>query len=81
MLPTFGVPLFGALTGAVVGASLAAPQLWYLLPLVVAVSLVYGATRHELPGQIINHAARTAGWMLGFIGVIFVILLLVSWSL
>jgi hypothetical protein len=73
--------LMVSLFGALVAASLAAPQLWYLLPLLVAVSLVYGATRHELPGQIMNHAVRTAGWMLSFIGVIFVILLLVSWSL
>jgi len=56
-------------------------QLWYLVPLVVSVSLVYGATRHELPRPIFHQAFKTAVWMLTFMGVIFTILLLVSWSL
>lgn len=56
-------------------------QLWHLLPLIVAVSLVYGATRHELRRPILEHAARFGGWVLGFIGVLFVILALVAASL
>jgi hypothetical protein len=55
--------------------------LWYLAPLVVVVSLVYGATRHELMKPILWHAVRAAGWILGFMGVIFLILLLLSWRL
>ena len=54
-------------------------QLWYLPPLVVAVSLVYGATRHELPWPILVQSYRAARWILTFMAVIFVILLLVSW--
>jgi hypothetical protein len=49
-------------------------QLWYLFPLVVSVSLVYGATRHELMWPILANALHTAVWILGFMAVIFVIL-------
>jgi len=53
-------------------------QLWHLIPLVAAVSLVYGATRHEYVPEILEHAARFGGWVLGFIGVLFVVLALVA---
>lgn len=55
--------------------------LWYLAPLVVVVSLVYGATRHELMLPILWHSVRAAGWILGFMAVIFAILLILSWRL
>jgi hypothetical protein len=54
-------------------------QLWYLLPLVVSVSLVYGATRHELAKPILFNALHTAFWILGFMAIIFVVLLGVDW--
>ncbi|HUE73138.1 MAG TPA: hypothetical protein VMP01_19795 [Pirellulaceae bacterium] len=60
-------------------AALLAPQIWYMLPLLVAVSLVYGATRHELLIPILQHAWRTAVWMLVFMGVIFVALVALEW--
>lgn len=60
-------------------ASFLGSPLWYSLPLLVAVSLVYGATRHEAPRQMLEHAGRTAYWMLSFIGVVFAILVVVSW--
>ena len=53
-------------------------QLWCLIPLVVSVSLVYGATRHELMGSILQQALRAAIWIVGFMSVIFAILYLVS---
>jgi hypothetical protein len=56
-------------------------QLWHLLPLVVAVSLVYGATRHEYAVPILVNAFRFGLWMLGFVAVLFVVLLWVSRSL
>jgi hypothetical protein len=59
-------------------ASLLAKQTWYMLPLIVSVSLVYGATRHELPRPILYHAWHTAVWMAVFMGGIFVVLWLVS---
>lgn len=57
------------------------PFLWYLAPLVVVISLVYGATRHELMVPILWNAVRAAGWILGFMAVIFIILLVLSWNL
>lgn len=56
-------------------------QLWYLIPLIVSVSLVYGATRHELMGPILVHSLRAARWIVGFIAVIFAVLYAVSRSL
>lgn len=53
----------------------------YALPLLVSVSLVYGATRHELMGPILDHAWRSAVWIAGFMGIIFFLLLIASWSL
>ncbi len=55
-------------------------QLWYAVPLIVAISLVYGATRHELMVPILRHAWRTAKWITGFMLVIALILTLVSWA-
>ncbi len=54
-------------------------QYWYALPLIVAVSLVYGATRHELPRPIFLHAARAAIWISGFMLALLMILLLADW--
>src|SRR6266581_1489927 len=62
-------------------SSLLAAQIWYIVPLIVSVSLVYGATRHELPRPILYHAWHTAVWMTVFMGGIFVVLLGVSWWL
>ena len=56
-------------------------RLWYAVPLIVAVSLVYAATRHELMEPILHHAVHTAVWIVGFMAVVFVILLGVSWVL
>ncbi|MBS0261756.1 MAG: hypothetical protein JSS02_07350 [Planctomycetes bacterium] len=33
-------------------------RLWYLVPLIVIVSLVYSASRFESPQRILLHAAR-----------------------
>ena len=63
------------------GATLGVNQLWYAVPLVAAVSLVYGATRHEWVRPILDHALRTAFWMLTFIGTIFIVLFGLNWWL
>lgn len=55
-------------------------RLWYALPLVVSVSLVYGATRHELVKPILHHALRAAVWIGSFMAIIFAVLLLISWA-
>jgi hypothetical protein len=56
-------------------------QFWYAAPLIVVVSLVYSATRHELMQPILAHAARTAVWITGFMVVVFLLLSLLSWGL
>jgi len=52
---------------------------WYALPLVVAVSLVYAATRHEAVGPIFKHAAGCGAWIVGMMVVALVLLFLISW--
>jgi hypothetical protein len=56
-------------------------QLWFSIPLIVAISLVYGATRHEEMGPILHHAVRTGAWIIGFMLVIAAILAGFSWLL
>jgi hypothetical protein len=56
-------------------------QFWFAVPLIVVVSLVYSATRHELMRPILAHAGRTAVWISGFMVVVFVLLSLLSWGL
>jgi len=53
-------------------------MLWYALPLVVAVSLVYAATRHETMNPILHHAVRVGAYIVGFMLVIFAILWFMS---
>jgi len=48
-------------------------KIWYSIPLIVVVSLCYGATRHEVMKEIMNHAFKTAVWVVGFMGLIFAI--------
>ena len=52
---------------------------WYALPLIVAVSLVYAATRHEQMGPILVHAYRIGIWIATFMLVVLAVLLLLSW--
>jgi len=60
-------------------ATLRVNDFWYALPLVVAISLVYAASRHEQTGLLLHHAARIALWIVGFMAALFVILMLLSW--
>ena len=48
--------------------------LWHAIPIILVVSLVYGATRHELVKPILYHAYRTVVWIVGFMAMIFAIL-------
>jgi hypothetical protein len=54
-------------------------DLWYAVPAIIAVSLVYAATRHEQMRPIVIHAGRVALWLVGFMAVVFVVLELISW--
>lgn len=49
-------------------------QLLYAIPLIVAVSLVYGATRDEQLGPILQNAFRAAMWIIVFMAIIFAVL-------
>jgi hypothetical protein len=48
----------------------AATTLWYAVPLIISVSLVCAATRHEDMGPILNHAVRFGGWIVVFMVVV-----------
>ena len=56
-------------------------DLWYAVPLVIAISLVYAATRHEKNEHILVASARFGTWICGFMFAIFVVLALMSWHL
>ncbi len=56
-------------------------QLWYSVPLIVSISLVYSATRHEQMNHILRHAWHTGVWIVGFMAIIMAILCVVSWAL
>ncbi|MCA9148290.1 MAG: hypothetical protein KDA92_03265 [Planctomycetales bacterium] len=49
-------------------------RMWYSMPLVVVISLVYGATRHELMRPIIEQSVRFGIWILVFMVIVFVVL-------
>jgi ABC-type sulfate transport system permease subunit len=49
-------------------------NLYYAVPLIVVVSLVYSATRHEYMHAIINGAIRVAIWITVFMLIIFAVL-------
>ena len=53
-------------------------DIWYSLPVIIAISLVYAATRHEAIGPILRHALRTGFWVVVFMAVFFLILCVIS---
>lgn len=62
-------------------ASIFTLKLWYAVPLIVAVSLVYAATRHEAMQPILLHAARAAVMIVAFMAAIFVVIFAIAWYL
>jgi hypothetical protein len=52
---------------------------WYLIPLIVGVSLVYGGTRHEALPEILKQSFKSLIWMFSFLLIIFVIVSFASW--
>ena len=54
---------------------------WYLLPLAVVISLVYSASRFELPEPILRRAGRLLVTILIFMGVVLALLVLLSQNL
>lgn len=59
--------------------SIAPTYLLYYLPLIITISLVFGATRHEDTSLILQHTWQTARWITSFMAIIFVVLAIVSW--
>jgi hypothetical protein len=51
------------------------------LPLLVAVSLVIGGTRHEKTPLILEQTKRTAVWVTSFMLGIYAVLQLISWTI
>jgi hypothetical protein len=51
---------------------------WFALPLVVAISLVYAASRHEAWNRIVAHAARLCGMILGILIVTTIVLTFIN---
>lgn len=54
-------------------------DLWYAVPAIIAVSLVYAATRHEQMRPLLLHAARVALWIVAFMFAVFVVIEAVNW--
>jgi len=46
----------------------------YLLPLAAVISLVYSASRYELPDKIVIRALKLFGQIIGFMAVVFAVL-------
>ena len=53
-------------------------RFWYALPLIITVSLVYSATRHELMRPILTHAVRIGIWIVGFMAIVLAVLVLIT---
>ena len=49
-------------------------KIWYALPIMLAVSLVYGATRHELMSEIWRSATRSFLWVTVFMSMILLLI-------
>ena len=49
-------------------------QIWYSVPLIIAISLVWGATRHERLSEIVAQSIRSLLWVLTFMGIIFAVI-------
>lgn len=56
-------------------------RIGYSLPLVVAISLVYAATRHEAMRPILDHALRFGFWVLAFMVIVYALLAFASFWL
>lgn len=59
--------------------SISPTYLLYYVPLIITISLVFGATRHEDTTLILRHAFLTGRWITGFMGIIFAVLCMLDW--
>ena len=56
-------------------------RLAYAAPLIVSISLVYAATRHEEMGPILSHAVRFGMWIIVFMVGVLALIQWMSWLL
>ncbi len=63
-----------------IAQSIASAQIWYAVPLIVVISLVYGGMCHEHLPEILNQAVRSAIWITVFMGIIFVVVWLAGYG-
>jgi len=54
-------------------------DLWYALPLLISVSLVYSGTRHEEWRPILSHAVRFGAWVVGLMLFVALLLSAMNW--
>jgi hypothetical protein len=54
---------------------------WHLIPMTIVISLVYSASRFELPEAIVRHAVWLFIRILLFMGVVLIMLILLSMNL
>lgn len=59
--------------------SVSPTYLLYYIPLLIAISLVFGATRHEDTGLVVKHSLETARWITTFMVIIFAVLFVIDW--
>ena len=63
---------FAAETGLLAAGTVG--RLWFLLPLIVIVSLVYSASRYEAPERILSRAGRLGLQIAGFMTIVLALL-------
>lgn len=56
-------------------------RLWFAVPLIVVISLVYSASRYESPDKILRRAGRLALTICGFMLAVLVVLVVLSHGL
>ncbi len=54
------------------------PTYWFVLPLVIAMSCVYSASRHESWSKIAGQSLRLSGMILGILFLAMAVLLLIN---
>lgn len=72
------VPFALAVNPAMFLPLFAVMNLWYAVPLIVSVSMVCAATRHEEFGPILNHAVRFGFWIAIFMGGVMALLAVIN---
>lgn len=67
------------LTQSLLAISIFDARIWWAVPLLVAVSFVYGATRHEYVHEIVASAIRSMIWIAGFVAFSLTLIWLLGW--